>query len=305
MKVIPPLTIVDAMLTSSTAAEPGAGETLWNVGTAYTVGQTCYLATTHRRYECLVAHTGASPDVNLTGATPKWLELGPTNRWACFDLYRNTATVQASPLTVVLTPGVRVGAMALMGLVGDSVTVSMTVSAVTVYSRTVNIINRSTIDWTGYFFGTFGNRPSVILFDLPMYSNGVITIAIARASGSVSCGAIVIGNAADLGRAEAQASRDSLNFSTVSRDTFGNATLVPRRTVPRTSQTLLTEKAKVNTLLDLVVSLNAVPAVWSALDDQTESDYFEAMLILGIYKEFSINVAYPDYAKVNLQLEEI
>lgn len=305
MKVIPPLTIVDAMLTSSTAAEPGAGETLWNVATAYTVGQTVYLATTHRKYECLVAHTGASPDVNLTGATPKWLELGPTNRWACFDLYRNTATVQASPLTVVLTPGARVGAMALMGLVGDSVTVSMTVSAVTVYSRTINIISRSTIDWTGYFFGTFGNSPSVILFDLPLYSNGVITIAITRASGNVSCGGIVVGNAVDLGRVEAQASRDSLNFSTVSRDAFGNATLVPRRTVPRTSQTLLTEKAKVNTLLDLVVSLNAVPAVWSALDDRTDSDYFEAMLILGIYKEFSINVAYPDYAKVNLQLEEI
>ncbi len=305
MKVIPPMTITDAMLTSSTAAEPGAGETLWNVGTAYTVGQTCYLTTTHRRYECLVAHTGASPDVNLTGATPKWLELGPTNRWACFDLYRNTATVQASPLTVVLTPAVRVGAIAIMGLVGDSVTVSMTVSAVTVYSRTTNIISRNTLTWLGYFFGTFGNTPSVILFDLPPYSNGVITITITRASGSVSCGAIVLGNAVDLGRAEYQASRDSLNFSSVTRDTFGNATLVPRRTVPRTAQSLITEKAKVNTLLDLVVSLNAVPAVWSALDDRTESDYFEALLILGIYKEFSINVAYPDYAKVNLQLEEI
>ena len=305
MKVIPPLTIVDAMLTSSTAAEPGAGETLWNVDTAYTVGQTCYLATTHRKYECLVAHTGASPDVNLSGATPKWLDVGPTNRWAMFDLYRNTATVQASPLTVVITPGVRVGAIAIMGLVGDSVTVSMAVGASTVYTRTINIISRNTLTWSGYFFGLFGNRPSVILFDLPPYSSGVITVTITRASGAVSCGGIVIGTAVDMGRAEYQASRDSLNFSTIARDTFGNAVLVPRRTVPRTSQSLITEKSKVNTLLDLVVSLNAVPAVWSALDDRTESDYFEALLILGIYKEFSISVAYPDYAKVTLQLEEI
>ena len=305
MKVIPPLTITDAMLTSSTAAEPGPGETLWLVGTAYTVGQTCYLATTHRRYECLVANTGASPDVNLTGTTPKWLELGPTNKWAMFDLYRNTATTVASPLTVVITPGARIGAMALMGLVGDSVTIDMTVGASNVYSRTITLITRNTVTWTGYFFGTFGNSPSVILFDLPLYSNGVISVTITRASGNVSCGAFVIGNAVTLGYAQYQASRDSLNFSTINRDTFGNAVLVPRRTVPRTSQVLLTEKSKVNSLLDLVVSLNAVPAVWSALDDRTDSDYFEALLILGIYKEFSINVAYPEHAKVNLQLEEI
>lgn len=305
MKVIPPLTITDALLTSSTVAEPAAGETAWSNVTAYNPGDKCILTSTHRKYECLVAHTGASPDVNLDGLTPKWLDIGPTLKWAMFDLYRSTLTTAASPLTVVVTPAKRISALALMGLVGDEVVITMTVSAVVVYTKTITITRRTTSTWSEYFFGTFGNTPSIVLFDVPQYANGVLTVTITKATGDVSCGALVLGTAVDIGKAEYQASRDSLNFSKIDRDTFGEAVLLARRTVPRTVQSLFVAKSRVNALLDLVVSLNAVPAVWSALDDQSDDDYFEALLILGIYKEFSINVAYPDYAKVNLQLEEI
>ena len=75
-------------------------------------------AQVHRKYESLVAsNVGHAPLQDAVGAY--WADVGPSNRWAMFDLLRNTGTMQASPLTVVITPGQRVDALALVGLVAE------------------------------------------------------------------------------------------------------------------------------------------------------------------------------------------
>lgn len=107
-----------------------------------------------------------------------------------------------------------------------------------------------------------------------------------------------------LGEVMYHAISDGLNFSTITRDVWGNATLVPRRTVPKSTQTLSLDSARVNKAMDTRVDLNAVPSLWTGLDDST-SDWFEALAILGIYKKFEIDVAMLDKALINLELEEI
>lgn len=302
MKVIPPLTITDALLTSSTAAEPSAGETAWVSGTTYAVGDVRIRTATHRKYERLTAGAGTTaPESDAVN----WLDVGPTNKWAMFDLFRNTATAQASPLTVVIEPNARVNSIALMGLQADSITITMTVSAVVMYTVTANLLIHSSLTWSDYFYGTFSRQPSFIKFDLPLFANAVITVTLTRASGDVQCGALCLGRYVDLGAVQSQARSDGLNFSTVTRDAFGNATLVPRRTVPKTDQTLIVDKLQVDSLRAARAALNAVPAVWSGLDEKTADDYFEALLILGIYKEFSISLDNQTFATVSLQLEEI
>ena len=79
MRLIRPTTLTDAMLTSSTA--PETDYPAWSSVTAYAVGTRVILATTHRRYEALATSTNVSPSTDPT----KWLDLGPTNRWAMFD----------------------------------------------------------------------------------------------------------------------------------------------------------------------------------------------------------------------------
>ena len=49
---------------------------------------------------------------------------------------------------------------------------------------------------------------------------------------------------------------------------------------------------------------NAVPALWSGLDDQ-ESGYFSALLIVGVYKRFTISMDQPEDALISLELEEV
>jgi hypothetical protein len=307
MRVIPPLTITDAIFTSSTVAEPDTGETAWSGSSvSYTVDQVRIRTTTHRQYRCLVAHTSAASPTPENNPT-QWEDIGPTNKWAMFDVLRNTATEEVtSPLTVVITPGVRVDSIALLGVQATSAQITMTSGGPTVYdSGTINLNTREVIDWYGYFFAAFSTQPSLVRFDLPPFSNGIITITLTAASGSVKCGACVIGSQVFIGSAELSAVSEARNFSTVDRTADGAAVMVQRRAIPATSQRLSLDKARVNAVRDLRTALNAVPAVWSGLDDLDTDGYFEALLILGFYRRFVINLAHPQHALIDLELEEV
>lgn len=272
-------------------------------GTTYAVGDRVIDATNHLVYESLVAANLG----NALTSTTKWYEVGPTNKWAMFDFLRNTATTVPTTMTVVLTPGVRVDSIALLGLVANSVTITMTstLGGGTVYTSTTNLNTREVLDWYDYFFATFSTQPSLALFDLPPYSDGVITVTITATSGNVSCGACVIGSYVYIGDVQYTSESDVLNFSSVTRDfDGGTSSMVQRRNVPKTIQNIWLAKSRVNSVRDLREALNAVPAVWSGV--ATSSDgYFESLLILGFYKRFSINLTYPENAVISLELEEI
>lgn len=389
MRVIPPVTITPAQLTSSTVAEPIGGEFVYSPTNPYLVGNTVISTTTHKKYTSLqgaqsnvtisigspcvvtwVAHglspgapivftttTGAFPTGITSGATvyalvtgvdtfnisataggtpivttgsqsgihtalssanighplpvaPEtqtdwWFEGGATNKWAMFDLARNTQTVGASPMTVVVAPGVRVNSLAVLGLDADTVVITATTGGVTVYTKSFDQRRRRINDGYDYFFEPFDTAKSCVMFDVTPITNLVITITIAKAGGgTVSCGSCVFGTSAYIGSVAATAESDSMNYSTIDRDIYGVATLIPRRTVPKTKQSLRVDNSRLGKLLDIRTALNAVPAVWCGLDD-TLSDVFEPLLILGIYKQFTINMDAPSQSTLSLELEEI
>lgn len=310
MNVIPPIVITDAIFTSSAAPEPAvvigtdlAAEVAWVSGTTYAIGDIRIYVTTnsHRKYQRVTA--GAGTVTPLLDAT-NWSDIGPTNAYAMYDLYRNSQTVAVSPATFVLTPGKRITSLAMTGLVATSVRIRMVAASVTVYDKTISLNTRTTTSWSTYYFGTFILRPSLVRFDLPPYTGATITIDVTNSSGSVKIGSCVIGTAIDLGYINYEAENDTLNFSTITRDTFGNSTLVPKRNVPKTNQTLTARKDKVNAIRAVRDLLNAVPAVWSGLTDSTDG-YFEAFLIVGVYKKFTIKAGEPQVATISLELEEV
>ena len=220
-----------------------------------------------------------------------------------FDLLRNSQTISSSPITVVLTPGRRIDSLAILGLIATQVTINMTVASVNVYSRTVTLNERETTSWKEYYFGIFSTRPSLILLDLPPYVNGVITIVISGAATN-KCGACVLGTNVEIGDIQYDAESDVLNFSLIERDAFGGAKLIPRRNVPKTNQELELQRDRVNKVRAVREILNAAPAVWAGIVN-SDNGYFESLLILGIYKKFSIKVRDFENALVALELEEI
>lgn len=310
MIVITPLSITDAILTSSTVSEPDTGEpAAWNSGTTYALDDLVYLASTHKIYQSLQAsNTNHDPADDIQGDEDNppvwWNEVGPTNKYAMFDLLRNTQTEAASPLTVELTPGQRINSLAVLSMEADSVTITMQNDAEQVYSYTEDLNQREVFDWFDYFFEEFGTKPSIAMFDLPPYTGGVITVTLTSTSGTVKCGALVIGNQTYLGAVQLQAENDVLNFSRMERNFDGSAKMLQRRSIPKTIQDVFVDKSRINKIRAVRDELNAIPAVWSGLDDDTHG-YFETLLILGFYRRFTINLNQEEHAVISLELEEI
>ena len=308
MIVITPLTKTlaeaQAILTSSTVAEPDAsmGEVAWNAATNYALGQVVVRTTTHKKYENILAGI----DAGLPENTPtRWLDRGPSNKYAMFDTLRNTKTRAPSPLSVTLTPNKRIDAIGVFGIEAETITITMMNGTEQVYSVTQNLNTRNVANWFGYFFEPFSNIPSLAKFDLPPYTGGVLTVTFASNTGMVACGALIVGNQTYVGAVQYSAVSEELNFSRIDRAFDGTALLTQRRSIPKVNAKIYAKKNNTNKIRALRTSLNAVPAVWSGLDDLNTDDYFEALLILGIYKQFVVDIAYLDYTLVNLEIEEI
>jgi hypothetical protein len=298
MKVVTPIAIGDAIITSTTALEPAAGEVAWNSATSYTVGTVVYRQN-HRQYK----NTIAGVDATLPESAPtRWLDVGATNKYAMFDLLSNTPTQVPSPLTIIITPGVRVGALGLVGVEADTVTVSVTSSGVTVYSATQSMRLRNTTRWSEYFFGAFGYKSKFGKFDLPMYSNAVITISLTKTIGTVKCAGVVLGTQTELGGVQYNAESNIIDYSLTTRDAYGNVTLVPRKTVPTTMQTVWMASGDVGKAIALRAALRATPALWSGLSDSSQ-DYFESLFVLGFFRKFTIQLTQPKVSLCTLEIE--
>lgn len=275
--------------------------------TNYALGETC--SANNRVYESLILQTAANPlPVLPETETDFWEDVGPTNKYAMFDLDRNTQTVVASPLTVVFAPGQRINTLGITGLSGATAA-EVSATSVTgggpVYGpRTIDLNTRIVLDAYDYAFEPFSTMAGFVLFDLPPYSDIVVTVTLTCATGNIKCGAVVPGTYIYLGDVKKGARRNGKNFSTVVRDKYGKATLVRRRTLPVTTQTLTVPSYRVNKVEAAKVLLNATPALWTGLDDAT-NDYFDMLTILGIYTEFEIGAVLNKSAEISLSLEEI
>jgi len=257
----------------------------------------------HRAYESLQgSNTNHHP--LLPASATWWIDVGPTNQRAMFDLYRNTRSQAPSPMVVEIAPGERVDSIGVLGIEADTVLIEVLVGATVVYTETISLISRIVIDWSSYFFAKFSTKPTVELIDLPPYTDAHIKVTLTRASGYISCGAIVIGRSIYIGQTQYGAVDDVNNFSRIERTEWGEAILVPRKNVPKVQQLVKIDPANIETVRAIRESLNAVPALWSGIDD-VDSDFFESLLIMGIYKQFSINLEAKPIVTATLELEGV
>lgn len=303
MIVIPQMAVTPSNLTSSTipAVDTAHGEIAWASGT-FAVGDIRVVASVGRKFMCLTAGSRTtSPELDPAN----WDDAGASNRFAMFDLYRNTQTVSSSTIVAVVALYKRIDATMFAGLVATSAKVEMLVGGSVVFTQEVNLRIRKTLTWSDYFFGEFENKESAVVQNLPMYSSASLRYTITNAYGDVKCGAVVSNKSTYIGDIESGAEADSLNFSKIERDQFGNAKLTPRKSYPRTSQTLIANSKFANKIRAAKTELDAVPAAWVGLQNRPDSDYFDMLNIIGVWKKFSLNGANTGYTRIQLELEEI
>jgi len=293
MKVVKPVELTPAMLISSTATESTSA---WNSGTSYTLGQTCYLVSTGRLYECIQA-----PSLNKSPATEPtyWLDTGPTNTWAMFDSQISTETSQASPLTVVVAPGY-VNSLALFELTGTDIEVTVRdgLAGPVVYSYSQSLDGALFTDWYQYFFDPAVQLSEVVLTDLPPYQDAHITVTVLSDS-AAAVGAMLLGTVYFLGEGEFGATAGITDYSRKDTSATGITTFVRRAYSKRMSIRLMLDTVKLNQVQRILADLRATPCAWIG----TDTAGFEPLTLYGFYRDFSLEIAYPSFSYCNLEIE--
>lgn len=291
MKVIIPVKITDAEFVSSTVAEDDFPE--WNSATAYTIGTRVMLAARHEIYEAVTDHTNKPPATSPN----EWLLVGATNRWAMFDDKVGTATTAAESLTVTISPGL-VSALALVNVSASSVRVVITDPADgVVLDRTDALYDVSAItDWWAYFFESVDRKTLHIMKGLPGYA--AATIAITLTGGEVSLGALVVGSLRHYARAAQRGASVSIqDYSRKERDDWGSTIITERAFAKRASWRFIIDNALIDAMQRQLAGLRARSALYIG------SDAYEATVIYGFYRDFSIVIAHPHHAECSIEIE--
>jgi hypothetical protein len=107
-----------------------------------------------------------------------------------------------------------------------------------------------------------------------------------------------VGTYYDLGATQYGATAGILDYSVKTTDSFGNTTVVKRTYAKRMTSNLMINNNIVDAVVNLLSAYRSTPLVWVG----AESNY-TSLIVYGFYKDFDVNIAYPDYSSCSLTIE--
>ncbi|PZO77083.1 MAG: hypothetical protein DI640_01495 [Sphingomonas taxi] len=266
LRLLQPANINETTLAGSSVAEDDYPE--WSAGATYPTGSRVIKAATHRVFESAAdGNVGNDP----AGISGKWLDVGPTNRWAMFDQALGSATSASNTLTVALDV-TDVDAVALLDVAGGTVRVQAFG-----YDRTDDVA-------TG----------AITFIDLPL-TIGRVTVTITGPE-QVSVGTLLVGRLRGLGITEASPTAGITDYSRKVVDDFGDVTVVQRAWSKRMTAKALIRTDAVDVVANRIAAVRARPSLWigrAGLDSLT---------VYGFFKDFSIEVG-VNVSKLSLTIE--
>ena len=296
MKLIRPETVTDTIFQSSDV--PENDYSAWLVGTTYSDGDRVIVTTPniHKIYESQqAANTGNDP---TTDDGTWWLEVSSTNRWKLFNGIVQEQTEQAGGMDYVLQSPTVVNSLALINI--DCAEVTVTVEDATegvVYDETFSLISDSGIqDWYAYFFEPIVRDDRLAILDLPPYANADITVTFTD-SGTAKCGALIIGQFADLGFSQHGASFSIIDYSTKTTDSQGRVTITDGPYANKLDVDVILDTAVFGVVRNTLADLRTTPCAWVAEENNRNS------IVYGYYREFDIILSNPTTSRCSLEIE--
>jgi hypothetical protein len=290
MKIIPPVTVTDSIYTGGDIPETDASA--WSNVTAYTVGNQAVYS--HSLYEALTNNTNKQPDLYPAD----WVRVSATNAWKLFDYYSNSATSQAVSFEVELTMPYTCNALALFGLVGASVDISVVYNSVEIYSSSTKITVRPDAagSWYGWLFGRFVQVGELsFTAGLPLPQGAVLTITVyANTGDNAQCAALVFGRSVAVGDTQYGSSVGLLDYSVISENAYGDLDITPGASYRSADFDVFVTPSESDYVQRTLNGLRAQPVAFIGSDD------FAATKVLGIIRDAPLS--YRDCASVMLSL---
>jgi hypothetical protein len=183
----------------------------------------------------------------------------------------------------------------LLVLVGND---SSFVNTNIIYYRSKNLNISYISSWYEYFFKEFGSLNEVIFQDIPVYSSNKTTIGIYDYT-EIKVGVSIPGFLSKLGSTQYGGSAGIIDYSKKETDEFGNTTFVKRAFSKRMNVNLLLPNGDLTRIQNLLADIRATPCVWIG----TDSSVYSPLVMYGFYRDFNLEIVYPEYSYCSLQIE--
>ena len=285
----------------------------WSSATTYNLGQTVVVGTYTGSNTVDVTNSGTYRSLtnsnlnnNPITSPSNWVRLGPTNQFAMFDNVVSSVTSGTSDITFVLD-STSVDSIAVLNAIASKIACAVsdpgyseTYLGNIAYYRTTQLSGTESVDWYSYFFFDEDTQKTQALYlDIPQVVDGVITIKI-TGSGTVSAGSIIAGQIKEIGQTQYGVNTGIIDYSRKETDEFGNTSLVVRNYSKRTNAKVFLTNNNLNRVQRLLYSIRATPVLWIGSTDLT---FEEPLVVMGYYKDFDTEIAYPAHSLCNLSIE--
>lgn len=260
-----PNTIGDTELSSSTVAEPAAGETAWASGGTYVVGDERIRVETHRVYTCIKDATGRT--VPPEDDPMYWLDTRATARWEMFDDQVSTQTKAATTLTVVVEPGFS-NAIALYNITGANIEITVKdATGGTVIKHYDEDLYEPFQDWYEWLFSPYKDLNKIVIRDIFPYDTMEYTITV-TGGGTVGIGMCVFGDmrplitSGEFGGPQYGTQVKPIDYSYIKTDDYGNTKIVKRRATTDVRATVVLPTADAEYAINLIQEVLATPVAF-------------------------------------------
>lgn len=239
---------------------------------------------------------------NVPESSPlHWVEVQATNRWAPFDTRITSVATDASPVTYVFTPGKVIDAIGLAGLTGaNELTITVTAPGGFSWTETYDLDATEVLDWYDWITAEPQLRRSFSVFYLPARLDATITVTLTGA-GEIGLGMLLLGQAKYIGKMAYQPRVGITDYSVKTKDAWGND-IIQERGFSRTLEGRLTiQNGAVEGVRRTFEAVRARPIMVVGVVDH--DDLTEPLTVVGFYRSFQVEVAYPTQSLVSLNME--
>ena len=279
MQIVKPdkVNIVDTNVPADSTAN-------WDSGTSYNEGDVVQY--NNYIYTALTSTTGDEPDKNPL----IWNKDRPTNQWAAFDGFTDTATTLNDDIYYKFNVS-DVDKIGFFGLYGKSVEVKLTnnTNGDIVFDKIINLETYNVSDWYEWTYNTPIYRKDLVVTIPTLIYDATLEVTITKID-KAEVAHIVYGRTSQIGVSLVSPKNPLVSrrmFIKKERSPDGRLYVKPGVRYKRMHVPVMIETKAVDSVLQTLDEINGIPALF--IGDDRE-DGFESLLVYGIFKDLDIPI---------------
>ena len=294
MQILKPITLTtnDVAFTNAVTTSTNSA---WVATNTYTPGQQAYVGMVMYQVTTNVTNTTNNPTTSTD-----WTVVGYIDPYKCFDGKVGTLTVTSgtnSSLVFQTDTTQLINGAAFLSIDAATFSLTMTDSVEGVVYSHAETLLLDIDNWYQYFFYPYEQKTDVILDDLPTYPGATIDLTLARASGTVSIGEIVLGQIREIGTTQFGASAGIQDYSRKTTDADGNYIIEERPFSKRANFDVQVDAESFDSVYRFLSTIRATPCVF--IGDVNRS----SLIVYGFARSFNQVLANPVLTSCTLSVE--